>query len=62
MTFVWCIICYNRYYSAGKEVQVVSLFDQKNIKGWWPCYCDYDPSIPRELTVGSFDNTVRLKF
>lgn len=34
----------------GKEVQVISLFDQKNIKGWWPCYCDYDPSIPRELT------------
>ena len=38
-------------FSAGKQVPVVSLFNQKNVKGWWPCYCDYDPSIPRELTV-----------
>ena len=37
--------------SLGKPVDTVSLFDQKNVKGWWPCYCDYDPSIPRELTV-----------
>ena len=22
----------------------------KTLKGWWPAYCDIDPSLPRELT------------
>ena len=35
----------------GKPVPMVSLFDQKNVKGWWPMYEEGGPDTPRELTV-----------
>ena len=35
----------------GKPVPMVSLFDQKNVKGWWPMYEEGGPDQPRELTV-----------
>lgn len=34
----------------GKPVPMVSLFDQKSVKGWWPCYEEGGPDVPRELT------------
>ncbi|XP_063692173.1 myoferlin-like isoform X7 [Bolinopsis microptera] len=34
----------------GKPVPMVSLFDQKNVKGWWPLYEEGGPDTPRELT------------
>ena len=34
----------------GKPVPLVSLFEQKNVKGFWPCYLDLDPETPRALT------------
>ena len=37
----------------GKPVPMVSLFDQKNVKGWWPMYEEGGPDTPRELTVSN---------
>ena len=34
---------------AGGEVKVISLFEQKRIRGFWPCYSDV--SGQRQLTV-----------
>ena len=33
----------------GKEVEMVSLFEQKRVNGWWPCFSE--ETGERELTV-----------
>ena len=41
---------------SGRTVKMVSLFEQKRIKGIWPCFSD--ESGERELTVGGISDSL----
>lgn len=36
---------------ASSEIEIVSLFEQKRVYGWWPCVSEESTSEEMQLTV-----------